>query len=158
MNSHKSTSKILIVDDNPSCLKVLVHVLKKQGYKTSIALNGDEAVKNISTTNPDIILMDIEMPVFDGYEACTLLKNNPETSDIPIIFVSSLSSAVDRLRAYRAGGVDFIEKPFYSNEVVTKIQTHFSRSISNTLENSKAKEAPFKLKLSIGRSRYQQAG
>jgi len=102
---------ILLVDDAPSILQVLNATLK-QKYKTKVAVSGEKALKIASRDpKPDLILLDIMMPEMDGFEVCKRLKEDPETQDIPVIFLSGKDSPGDRSKGLSLGAVDFIEKP-----------------------------------------------
>ena len=115
--------KIMIVDDTPENLMVLGKLLKNQGYEIRVARDGATALDAISLSLPDLILLDIIMPEMDGYEVCKVLKADESTKDIPIIFLSALNSVEDKLKAFSAGGVDYIEKPFEELEVLARVQT-----------------------------------
>lgn len=118
--------RILIVDDNIANIDVMVSFLEKEGYELSVATNGQAVMKIASHTIPDLILLDVMMPDADGFEICTRLKNNPETSDIPIIFVTARKELDDIVKGFRCGGVDYITKPFRQEEVITRVQTHLA--------------------------------
>jgi light-regulated signal transduction histidine kinase (bacteriophytochrome) len=114
--------EILIVDDTPSNLQLLSIMLTKQGYKVRKATNGQMALRSVQAAPPDLILLDIKMPHIDGYETCRCLKVNHRTSEIPIIFVSVLDDAVDKVKAFTVGGADYITKPFQEAEVIARIE------------------------------------
>lgn len=114
---------ILIVDDTPVNLRALAHILTKEGYKVRKALNGKMALTACHTTIPDLILLDILMPELNGYEVCSLLKANEKTREIPVIFLSALDAPSDKVKAYNAGGVDYISKPFQVEEVLARVAT-----------------------------------
>ncbi|MEM7798871.1 MAG: hybrid sensor histidine kinase/response regulator [Chloroflexota bacterium] len=115
---------ILIVDDVPSHLDQLKLVLELHGYQVKAVDNGVNAIHSAIEHPPDIILLDVNMPDFDGYEVCLFLKNYESTEDIPIIFISGLNSVEDKLRAFANGGIDFITKPFHIDDVIARINTH----------------------------------
>ncbi|PZO41469.1 MAG: hypothetical protein DCF19_09710 [Pseudanabaena frigida] len=115
---------ILLVDDNISNLKVLSLMLANKGYQVKQVISGIEALDFIDKQSPDIILLDILMPDIDGYEICTILKENPLTHSIPVIFVSSLANPSEKVKAFESGGVDYICKPFYLTEVLARVETH----------------------------------
>lgn len=118
-----SGMKILIVDDTPENLDILGHILQRSGLEISIAPTGDKALEIVSLDKPDLILMDIRMPGMDGYEVCEKLKAGVNTKDIPVIFITAMASTEDMVRAYNAGGIDYIVKPFQEKEVVCRITT-----------------------------------
>ncbi len=116
------TADILIVDDQPENLRLLSKVLTRRGYEVRPALSGAIALQAVKTRLPDLIMLDIMMPQMDGYEVCSRLKAEPETAQIPIIFLSALDDVFDKVRAFSVGGVDYITKPFQSPEVIARVQ------------------------------------
>lgn len=116
--------EILLVDDRKENLELLDSFLKAKGYKTRMALTGELALASIDAKKPDLILLDIEMPGMDGYEVASILKSKRETASIPIIFISAHSDTEAKVEAFRRGGVDFVSKPFASEEVVARVKTH----------------------------------
>lgn len=120
--AHKAD--ILIVDDTIANLQLLSNILTKVGYKVRPATNGKLALQAVKQKLPDIILLDIKMPEMDGYEVCKVLKTDPLTKDIPILFISALSDAADKVQAFTLGGVDYITKPFQFEEVKARVATH----------------------------------
>lgn len=116
-----SQPEILIVDDTPDNLRLLASMLGSQGYKVRKALNGEIALSTCKTRIPDLILLDIMMPDLDGYEVCKILKNDENTKNIPIIFISALDDVWDKVKAFAVGGVDYISKPFQSEEVLARV-------------------------------------
>ncbi len=117
---------ILIVDDTPANLRLLSGMLGKQGYKMRLAPNGKLALKSAKSAPPDLILLDIKMPGMNGYEVCEQLKADPRTCDIPIIFISALDQAENKVKAFTAGGVDYVTKPFQLEEVLARVETHLA--------------------------------
>ncbi|MGL5193785.1 MAG: response regulator, partial [Chroococcales cyanobacterium] len=115
---------ILIVDDEPNNLRVLSNLLKQQGYKVRAVLSGEMALSAAQLTPPDLILLDIMMPDMDGYQVCHQLKNDSETCQIPVIFVSAKDQGFDKVKAFAVGGVDYITKPFQVEEVFARIECH----------------------------------
>ncbi|MBF0232388.1 MAG: response regulator, partial [Desulfamplus sp.] len=122
-------NKILIVDDNPTNLKVLFDYLSgEKGYKSFVAKNGREALERTAHAQPDIILLDIMMPEMDGYETCRRLKEDDNTKEIPIIFLTAFADTENKVKAFDHGAVDFIVKPFNQKEVLARIKTHLTIS------------------------------
>ncbi|MEM1255738.1 MAG: EAL domain-containing protein [Cyanobacteria bacterium P01_H01_bin.21] len=120
--SHPYTSgDILVVDDVPPNLDFLSTVLTQQGYKVRSAISGPVALKIAKAAQPDLILLDIKMPDMDGYEVCRLLKSNPITQEIPVIFLSALDQTNDKVKAFGLGGVDYIPKPFQAEELLARV-------------------------------------
>jgi signal transduction histidine kinase len=117
---------ILIVDDTAANLNVLSTMLTQHGYKVRPAINGRLALASIARDQPDLILLDIKMPEMDGYEVCTLLKQDDLTRDIPIIFISALDEIEDKMRAFQVGGVDYVTKPFHAEEVLARVRAHIT--------------------------------
>jgi PAS domain S-box-containing protein len=117
---------ILVVDDNPDTLWLLIHLLKQQGYKVRPAADGQRALAAAHLSPPDLILLDVMMPEMSGYEVCEALKADEATRAIPVIFISALDQVFDKVRAFSAGGVDYIEKPFQNAEVLARVRTHLA--------------------------------
>ena len=136
MSEKNRKNSILIVDDTPENLSILRRLLTDKGYQVRPALNGEIALKAIDTQAPDLILLDIMMPGMDGYEVCSILKSNEETARIPIIFISALTEVEGVLRAFQSGGVDYITKPFRSEEVLARVQTHLE--LQNAIQEKEA--------------------
>ncbi|MEO0803178.1 MAG: response regulator, partial [Cyanobacteria bacterium J06642_2] len=113
---------LLVVDDTPANLSLLNQCLKQRGYQTRCALSGKLALDYLESHRPDLILLDILMPEMNGYEVCTSIKNNAATADIPIIFISAIDEAFDKVKAFSAGGTDYITKPFQIEEVYARIE------------------------------------
>ncbi len=122
--NRRQSADILIVDDTLANLQLLANILKDEGYKVRPALNGKLALQAVAQKKPNLILLDIKMPDTDGYAVCQALKDNPNTQDIPVIFISALSDANDKVRAFAAGGVDYLTKPFQIEEVKARVATH----------------------------------
>ena len=116
--------EILLVDDRKENLELLNSFLKKRGYKTRMATTGELALASITAKLPDLILLDIEMPEMNGYEIASILKSDKATAPIPIIFISAHSDTDAKIKAFREGGVDFISKPFATEEVIARVETH----------------------------------
>ncbi len=114
--------KILIVDDNPDLISILQVQLKDMGYDTVQATNGMQAVDIATAQLPDLILMDIIMPVTDGLEATRLIRENPKTSSIPILAVTALDGPIYEEECLESGCNDHIAKPFTTKELVSRIE------------------------------------
>ncbi len=128
-------ANILIVDDTPANLRLLGGMLVKQGYKSRPVPNGALALQAVESEPPDLILLDINMPGINGYEVCGRLKADERFRDIPVIFISALGETEDKLRAFSAGGVDYVSKPFQFEEVEARISTHLKlRMLQRELE------------------------
>ncbi|MBE9093559.1 adenylate/guanylate cyclase domain-containing protein [Tychonema sp. LEGE 07203] len=124
MNSNQSPTipaTILVVDDLPDNVRLLSTILTEQGYQVRKALNGKRALATVQEFPPALILLDVMMPEMNGYEVCTQLKASPKTSLIPVIFLSALDDASDKVKAFDVGGVDYITKPFQDKEVLARV-------------------------------------
>lgn len=119
-------ANILIVDDMPANLRLLSQMLTEHGYHPRPVLNGAQALAAAQIMPPDLILLDIRMPGMDGYEVCQHLKADERTRAIPVLFISALSETEDKVRAFTAGGMDYITKPFQLEEVLARVQTQLT--------------------------------
>lgn len=117
---------ILIVDDMPANLGVLSNFLHSHNFKVLIAKNGEAAVKKADRAQPDIILLDVMMPIMDGFEACQVLKSQESTKDIPVIFMTALADTVDKVKGFELGAADYITKPIQQEEVLARINSHLN--------------------------------
>ncbi|MFN6481627.1 MULTISPECIES: EAL domain-containing protein [unclassified Nostoc] len=117
---------ILIIDDMADNLRVLSSILTREGYNVRKALNWQMALTATQTLLPDLILLDIMMPEVDGYEICQTFKASELTADIPVIFISALDDVFDKVKAFKAGGVDYITKPFEFQEVLVRVQNQLA--------------------------------
>lgn len=117
-------ARILLVDDSAFEQHVLADLLREQGYKVLTASNGREGVELAVARMPDLIVLDVHMPYVDGFAACRLLKANPLTQAIPVIFVSGVDSEAERLEGLSVGGVDFVRKPYSGIELCARIRVH----------------------------------
>ncbi|MGL4503352.1 MAG: response regulator [Planktothrix sp.] len=122
-NSENSID-ILIVDDVPDNIRLLSRILVKRGYQTRKALNGSIALTAIQASKPHLILLDVQMPDMTGYELCHLIKSDPATLDIPIIFLSANDDISERKKAFQLGGADYLTKPFNIENLVGVIKKH----------------------------------
>lgn len=112
MEINPSEYKILIVDDVMSNVLLLKVLLSNEMFNIVTANNGKEALEQVKTETPDLILLDVMMPDMDGFEVAQELKKNPDTADIPIIFLTALNSTADIVKGFQVGANDFISKPF----------------------------------------------
>lgn len=112
---------ILIVDDVPENLQLLFEILSEEGHEVRRVLNGSQALKAVEIDPPDLILLDIKMPLIDGYEVCESLKKDKKTASIPVIFISALNEMFDKVKAFSVGGADYINKPFDVYEVLMRV-------------------------------------
>ncbi|MDY7021875.1 MAG: response regulator [Cyanobacteriota bacterium] len=129
MSSHlmsEQKGNILIVDDLPDNLRLLSETLSDRGYEVQCAINGKLALMAVQNAPPDLILLDIKMPGIDGYEVCRELKSQESTSEIPVIFLSALDDAFDKVKAFNVGGVDYVTKPFQVEEVLARVENQLT--------------------------------
>ncbi len=115
---------ILIVDDNPTNLKVLSGAIADSGWEILVATDGESAIEQAEYAKPDLILLDVMMPGINGFETCDRLKLNPATCEIPIIFMTALTDTVDKVKGLSLGAVDYITKPFHTEEVLARVNVH----------------------------------
>lgn len=115
---------ILVVDDTPANLQLLTAMLKGRGHKVRPVLDGNLALQAARNRQPDLILLDVNMPGLDGFEVCTQLKAEPLLAKIPVIFISANAETMDKVKAFALGGVDYITKPFQFEEVEARVETH----------------------------------
>lgn len=123
MDNHPTKKLILVVDDQANNLKVISSVLG-ESYTLSFANNGTNALKILSNLTPDLVLLDVMMPEMDGYEVCRHIKSNEKTKDIPVIFLTAKTDIEDIVKAFSAGAVDYITKPFNIMELKVRVSNH----------------------------------
>lgn len=130
---------VFVVDDVPANLGVLFDALEISGFKILIDTDGKSAIDAIGQVLPDIILLDVMMPGMDGFETCRILKSNPGTRDIPIIFMTALNEVIDEVKGLELGAVDYIIKPFRVEIVLARIRTQLTlRNLQKSLEKKNA--------------------
>lgn len=117
---------IVVVDDIKDNVHFLMDTLKAEGYLVRPALSGAAALTIIENETPDLILLDIMMPIMDGYEVCRKIRDRRETRNVPILFLSALDDVADKVKGFQAGGIDYITKPFLAEEVLARIRAHLS--------------------------------
>ncbi|HEX8962639.1 MAG TPA: PAS domain-containing protein [Rhodocyclaceae bacterium] len=136
---HRNAGTILIVDDIPANLGVMVDSLEHYGHRVVVAQDGQEGLLRASIVKPDVILLDVMMPGIDGFEVCRRLKADPETRDIPVIFMTALSDTADKIIGFTAGGSDYITKPFHLDEALARVGTQLTlRTMQRQLEAQNA--------------------
>lgn len=141
MNRSESKGKILVVDNSAVNLTLLIRILESRGYEVWGIDNGVSAIEKAKADLPNLILLDVAMPGMNGYETCALLKADERTKYIPIIFISSLDDLDAKVKAFQAGGVDYIIKPVGMEEVEARVDIH----LSNQVLQSKLREANLEL-------------
>lgn len=120
----ESSTEIMVVDDTPANLEVISETLSSAGYRVAAAISGERALKRLHTHPPALILLDIQMPVMDGFEVCRQIKANAATANIPIIFITARSDTQSILHGFEMGAVDYISKPFQEAELLARVRTH----------------------------------
>jgi DNA-binding response OmpR family regulator len=115
-------SKILIADDEQSIVVPLEFLMEQKGYEVAAAYNGEEAIEKIISFKPDLILLDIMLPLIDGYEVCQMIRSNQNWKDIKIIFVSAMGREVDIAKGIALGADAYITKPFANAEIISKVK------------------------------------
>jgi light-regulated signal transduction histidine kinase (bacteriophytochrome) len=120
---------VLIVDDTEENVDILVEAFGED-YEISVAMDGESALESLEIEVPDIILLDIMMPMMDGYEVCKKIKENKATKDIPIIFLTAMTDIISKTKCFELGAVDYITKPFEILEVKARVQTHLSLKLA----------------------------
>jgi CheY-like chemotaxis protein len=118
-----TSGDVFVVDDNERNLSLLVAILRERGYKVRLANSGRAALAMIRAKPPEIVLLDIDMPGMSGYEVCRELKQFDDTRDIPVVFLSALDDIFDKVKAFEAGGVDYVTKPYQPLEVLARVST-----------------------------------
>jgi sigma-B regulation protein RsbU (phosphoserine phosphatase) len=121
---------IEIVDDEPLNITLLEAILKKDGYSVLSAPDGQQAINIAKDKKPDLILLDIMMPGIDGFEVCRQLKDDAETADIPVVFISAMTDSTAKVQGLEIGAVDYITKPFDKSETLARVSIHVKKRIS----------------------------
>lgn len=133
----KAPAHLLLIDDKPEYLRSLLETIREQGWKLSLATDGQQGFYRAQALKPDLILLDVEMPVMDGFATSLLLKEAPETTNTPIIFLTSAGDDYQRLQGLQQG-VDYITKPFLPAEVIARIRIHLQLSKATLIDEEKA--------------------
>ncbi len=114
--------KVLIVDDEPSIIVPLQFLMEQNGYETSVAFSGEEAIETVAASHPNLILLDIMLPIIDGFEVCQRVRENPEWNDIRIILLTAMGSDANIAKGLALGADAYITKPFSNSEVIAKVK------------------------------------
>jgi two-component system alkaline phosphatase synthesis response regulator PhoP len=131
--------KILLVDDEEDILEFLKYNLEQENFEVLVSTNGKDALKQISQ-NPDLIVLDIMMPEIDGFQLYELIKNNKESQDIPIIFLTAKSGETDEIKGLNLGASDYIQKPISPKKLIARIKSNLRKSSSGEKNEQKSKE------------------
>lgn len=130
-------NKILVINDSESVSEIIQYYLEMNHYSVYTAFNGLEGFEKAKNIIPDLILLDVVMPGIDGFETCLLLKKEPSTQDIPVLFLSSLSDTTDKIKGLDCGGVDFINNSVDQQELLARIETHLKiKELTKKLQDS----------------------
>lgn len=140
MEINPSEYKILIVDDVMSNVLLLKVLLTNEKFAIATASNGRQALEQVEKENPDLVLLDVMMPDMSGFEVAQYLKSNPNTADIPIIFLTALNSTADIVKGFQVGANDFISKPFNKEELIIRVTHQISLVAAKRLILSKTEE------------------
>ena len=116
-------AKILVVDDLPQNVKLLADLLSVKGYAVATAASGAEALEKVETERPDLVLLDVMMPEMSGYEVCRAIRENPATGILPVVMVTSLDPAEERIKGLEAGADDFLSKPVNRAELLARVRS-----------------------------------
>ena len=141
----KKEARILVVDDEPDVLELVVFHLKKEKYKVAIADNGDKALKIAREQVPNLIILDLMLPGISGLEICQLLKQNPKTTEIPILMLTARAGEEDRVRGLELGAHDYVTKPFSPRELVLRVNNLLLHKKSDKKSIEVIEKAPFYL-------------
>ncbi|WP_052646978.1 sigma-54-dependent transcriptional regulator [Spirosoma spitsbergense] len=134
-----TAASILVVDDTPHNISILFDALSHYGYQVLTERDGKSAIEQIRYARPDLILLDVMMPGMDGFETCRRLKSDPDTADIPVIFMTAMTETIDKVNGFNMGAVDYITKPFQLPEMMARVQTHLTlRQLQRELEQTNA--------------------
>ncbi len=117
---------ILVIDDTPANLEILIRLFQKEGYKVRAVPNGMMGIRAAENEPPDIVLLDVNMPEMNGYDVCRAMKQTEKLRNIPVIFISALTETFDKVTAFEAGGVDYITKPIQFQESLARVRTHLA--------------------------------
>ncbi len=126
MSDRRDDGVVLVIDDDRTNIQVIIEILKPVGLTVISARNGEMGIKRALFVLPDLILLDVMMPGLDGFETCRLLKSEPATQGIPVIFITALNDEENKVKGFDVGGVDYITKPFGQREVLARVKTHLS--------------------------------
>lgn len=150
---------ILIVDDTPDNLALLSDALDEAGYMVLVALDGNSALTRIQRRRPDLILLDAMMPGLDGFETCRRIKAQPETANIPVLFMTALTDSEHVVKGFEAGAIDYVSKPIQCNEVLARVASHLrtARILQSARQASQSASLGFDDKPAYGKlsSRFQ---
>ncbi len=144
MENSNLNAKVLIIDDSPQNIDVAKELLELEGYQVYVATSGEKALARVELVEPELILLDIQMPGMDGFETCSELKKNPNTQNIPVIFLTALADIDNLIEGFRYGAVDYVTKPFRAEEVLARVNLHIKlKRLENDLRKANASKNKF---------------
>jgi len=155
-------ARILVVDDSLVNLAVINEILEQQGFEVLLANTGERALKSAQEMPPDLILLDVMMPGWDGYETCRRIKSDPTIGHIPILFISGLGDTKNKVEAFQVGAVDYVSKPFQEKELLARVHTHVElarlrQNLEKEVESKTAKIRSLMAALQISYQKAQEA-
>lgn len=128
---------VLVVDDSSANITMLTDYLEDSGFQILVANDGERALQTALKAQPDLILLDVVMPGIDGFETCRQLKSHTSLREIPVIFMTALSSTEDKIRGFQVGAVDYVTKPFRQEEILARVTTHLQiRDLTRSLQGT----------------------
>ena len=119
---------VLIVDDKPQNLRLISDFLAEQGFDLMLTRSGEQALEKARLARPDLVLLDVRMPVMDGFEVCRRMKADPLTAEVPVIFMTAIDDTAHKVEGFRLGAVDYVTKPIQREELLARIQHHLQLS------------------------------
>jgi phosphate regulon transcriptional regulator PhoB len=122
------TKKVLVVDDEPDIVELVSYNLKKEGFKVSSAMDGEEALSKIKKEHFDFLILDLMLPGIQGMELCRVIRNDPKTESLPIIMLTAKGEEVDRILGLEIGADDYLSKPFSPRELVARVRAVLRRT------------------------------
>jgi DNA-binding response OmpR family regulator len=125
-------SRVLVVEDEPDIRELVIHHLKREGYQVSAAASGEEALRQVLSAPPDLVLLDLMMPAMDGLEVCRRLRQDPSTATLPIVMLTAKGDEVDRVLGLEIGADDYVVKPFSPKELLARVRAVLRRSRNAT--------------------------
>ena len=123
------SSRVLIVEDEPDIRELVVHHLKREGYQVSVAASGEEALRQVQASPPDLVLLDLMMPAMNGLEVCRRLRQDPVTASLPIVMLTAKGDEIDRVLGLEIGADDYVVKPFSPKELLARVRAELRRSL-----------------------------
>jgi phosphate regulon transcriptional regulator PhoB len=123
------SSRVLIVEDEPDIRELVVHHLKREGYQVSVAASGEEALRQVQASPPDLVLLDLMMPAMNGLEVCRRLRQDPVTASLPIVMLTAKGDEIDRVLGLEIGADDYVVKPFSPKELLARVRAVLRRSL-----------------------------